>query len=644
MTPRFRLRPHVLTVVLIAGVLLGLTNAGAPSIPTAYTQSDPRYFAETGFRIGNDRFWDFFQRRGGVRTFGYPASREHTLMGFRVQFFQRAVMQLSPDGSVRLLNLLDDGLLPYTTINGSTFPAPDPLVIASTPRTTDPNYAEAIAAFVQQLAPDEWDGLPVSFYQAFRSTISADTAGVAGPGMQLLLNLEVWGAPTSHPMRDPTNHQFVYQRFQRGIAHYDQACGCTNGILLADALKSVITGQHLPPDLEQQARESALYRQYDPAAPLSIRDPARLPNTDLTLAFESEGPVALAPSSYRANSPEYGMNVFLAGNPLTTDRDLQQLTHVGFGWQKSLFQWRQIEGAGKGLFDWSESDRVVAASQRAGVKIIARIDFQPAWARADGATNGPPDNVHDFADFISAFVDRYRAGSPYGTVHAIEIWNEPNLDREWGGAPINRQAAAAYVGLLKAGYEAAKQADPSITVISAGLSPTCTDNDQARPDDLYLQWMYDAGAHAYFDVLGAHGAGYDKPPSASPQESANLHNGCRVFTFRRVEDLRAVMERNGDAQKQVWLLEFGWTTDQVHPAYAWHAVTPETHGAYLVDAYRWAKQHWSPWIGVMVLWNLPDPNWGPDREEYWWSVAQPDGTPRPALTQLGAARRSGLLP
>jgi hypothetical protein len=183
-----------------------------------------------------------------------------------------------------------------------------------------------------------------------------------------------------------------------------------------------------------------------------------------------------------------------------------------------------------------------------------------------------------------------------------------------------------------------------VTVISAGLSPTCTNTPQARPDDVYLQWMYDAGAAAYFDVLGAHGAGYDKPPSASPRESAERHNGCRVFTFRRVEDLRAVMERNGDAHKQVWLLEFGWTTDPVHPAYAWHAISPEAQARYIVDAYRWAHERWSPWIGVMVLWNLPDPSWLPEREEYWWGVTNPDGTPRPAFEQLVRARRSGTLP
>jgi hypothetical protein len=231
-------------------------------------------------------------------------------------------------------------------------------------------------------------------------------------------------------------------------------------------------------------------------------------------------------------------------------------------------------------------------------------------------------------------------------MHAIEVWNEPNLAREWGGQPINAAQAGDYVRLLKTAYEAAKAVDPSVVIITGGLSPTGWSDDTARPDDQYLQWMYDAGAKDYFDVLGAHGPGFKAPPEVSPEEAASnpVYGGHRSFSFRRVEDLRAIMVANQDAAKQIWLLEFGWTTDQVNPAYAWHRVTPEQHAEYLLDAYRWAHDHWSPWIGVMTLWTLPDPRWGPDREELWWAVGNPDGTDRPALTRLRNARQNGELP
>lgn len=68
-------------------------------------------------------------------------------------------MQLQPDGSVQTLNLLDAGLMPpYTQINGSTYPAPDPAVVNATPPVSDPNYNTAINQFTQQVAPNTFEG------------------------------------------------------------------------------------------------------------------------------------------------------------------------------------------------------------------------------------------------------------------------------------------------------------------------------------------------------------------------------------------------------------------------------------------------------------------------------------------------------
>jgi hypothetical protein len=259
--------------------------------------------------------------------------------------------------------------------------------------------------------------------------------------------------------------------------------------------------------------------------------------------------------------------------------------------------------------------------------------------------NGPPDNYQDYADFVGAFVTRYSSTSSIGRVNAVQMWNEQNLNIEWGGAAINQQQAAEYVKLLKAGYEAAKAADPSVTVVTGGVAQTGTDNDQARPDDTYVQWMYDAGAKPYFDVLGAHGHGYKAPPTVSPDEAeANpSYGGHRFFVFRRVEDMRKIMEANGDGNKQIWLLEFGWTSDTVHEAYAWHRVSEDEKGDNLVGAYQWAAKNWAPWIGVMCLWTMPDPGWAPQDEKFWWAILNPDGTSRPAYDRLLKARRDGTL-
>jgi hypothetical protein len=132
---------RIAAAVLVLSAFGTITPTTAQTTsPTTVPTSDPRFFSQTGFRIDTDAFWTFFQQRGGVRTFGYPVSRSFTLDGFQIQIFQRKVMQLQPNGGVQMLNLLDPGMMPYTKINGTTFPAPDPAIEAATPPVSDPTY------------------------------------------------------------------------------------------------------------------------------------------------------------------------------------------------------------------------------------------------------------------------------------------------------------------------------------------------------------------------------------------------------------------------------------------------------------------------------------------------------------------------
>lgn len=255
------------------------------------TTADPRFFPETSFRIDNDKFLDFFQKRGGVRTFGYPVSRQFTLLGTTVQFFQRRVMQIQPDGSVDLLNVLDPAILPVNSVNFATLPAFDPTLVASAPPPTSPD----ILGFVQANAPNSFDGLPVGFFNNFLATVDCGAAFPNQPCNTSLLpgfDLQMWGIPTSSPAFDPNNHNFVYLRFQRGIMMFDNtAGGVTEGVLMGDALKSVITGQNLPEDLAAQTAGSRFSNQYNNSNPLGLNRPDELPNTDMTNAFVPQVPL-----------------------------------------------------------------------------------------------------------------------------------------------------------------------------------------------------------------------------------------------------------------------------------------------------------------------------------------------------------------
>jgi len=179
------------------------------------------------------------------------------------------------------------------------FPGPDPALAAQAPPTSSPTYAQDVAAFVKRVSPDTWNGQPVGFFTLFNTTVPVDIAfpgQTPNPDLVTLLNLEIWGVPTSNPAADPGNGGFVYQRYQRGIMHYDASCGCTQGILVGEYLKSVITNKNLPPDLAQDMKGSRYNAQYSPGSPGWVARPAELPNTDMTAAFEPGTGAVTAPA------------------------------------------------------------------------------------------------------------------------------------------------------------------------------------------------------------------------------------------------------------------------------------------------------------------------------------------------------------
>lgn len=345
-------------------------------------------------------------------------------------------------------------------------------------------------------------------------------------------------------------------------------------------------------------------------------------------------PTATSYPRTHIESPGYGFEAYLWWKPEIATRDLGLIREAGFKWVKQTFAWRDIE-LEKGKYDWSHADETVFLAGHFSLKLLIRLDREPWWDRDypddKGIASGPPRDLRNWSNFCGVIAARYR-----GKVAAYQVWNEPNLAREWGGQPPD---PAGYVNMLRECYIAIKAADPGTLVISAGLAPTGNGLPEAIPHTEYLEAMYKAGAAPYFDLLGVHAPGFKASPEVSPDEVARTSElgGQRFFAFRHVEDLRAIMERHGDANKQVAILEFGWTTDAIHKDYAWFAVDEQTKAQYMVRAYQWAKTHWQPWIGPMIALSLPQFDWTPDNEQYWWSVIDPvypSTVTRPAYVAL----------
>jgi hypothetical protein len=294
---------------------------------------------------------------------------------------------------------------------------------------------------------------------------------------------------------------------------------------------------------------------------------------------------------------------------------------MGFGWAKSYVNWETVEPQ-PGEYRWVDPDNVVSALEGHNIHILMRVHGTPAWARPEGTfLSHPPDDVAGFAQFMRTLATRYR-----GRVAAYEIWNEPNLDYEWG---YREPDPAGYVELLKAAYQAVKEVDPDAMVVSGGLATTGDGSDTAVGDLAYLQGMYDAGARGAFDALGSHPYAFGHEPD---------YQDAWGLSLARVVQQRDVMLANGDAETPVWITEAGWV---LHTS--WNlveheaiAVSEAEQAGYMVRAYRKVRDEW-PWVGALFWFNLDFGSvaWYPAAEPMrWYAILNPDRTPRPAYTEL----------
>ena len=361
-------------------------------------------------------------------------------------------------------------------------------------------------------------------------------------------------------------------------------------------------------------------------ATTGVASPTRPASPAATATRALATPTATARSAASpsvAKGTGYGMNIWLPNTNM--DRTLGLVTGAGFTWARQWIAWESVEPS-RGSYNWEVLDQVVAAAGRHNVKLLLVFPKAPAWAAPN---HGIPADKETYGTFLGTVAQRYK-----GKVAAYEIWNEQNLAGETGG----RVEVREYVELLKASFTRIKAADPAATVLYGGLTPTGVNDPTIAIDDVvYLQqcYAYNGGEiKRYFDALGAHPGGMHNPPETLWPENPGPgpgFNDSRSFYFRRVEDLRKVMEEAGDGAKQIWVTEFGWTTRNEARGYEYGQYISEQNQAdYLVRAYALASERW-PWVGVMFLWNL---NYStitpPSDEKHPWSILNADYSPRPA--------------
>jgi len=282
---------------------------------------------------------------------------------------------------------------------------------------------------------------------------------------------------------------------------------------------------------------------------------------------------------------------------------------LDLGWVKFQVDWSNLQPDGPEQFDAAFSlfeDHVVRA-KLAGHRVLLSVAKAPGWARSTDVEAGPPDDPNTLANFLRFMLNRTKVGAH---VDAVEVWNEPNLQREWQGTlPFDGQG---YMQLFRPVYDAIQETHPQLAVITAGLAPTSTMPGSVDDRD-FLQQMYDAGLAQYGDrvAVGVHPYGWGNPPDArccQPGPERGWDENRHFYFIHNLEEPREIMMRNGHTDAQMWVTEFGWATwegfDSPRPVdQGWmDYVTPLLQAEYTSRAFEIGQG--LDYVGPMILWNL----------------------------------------
>lgn len=322
-----------------------------------------------------------------------------------------------------------------------------------------------------------------------------------------------------------------------------------------------------------------------------------------------------------------GIIVYFADQDTAALIDLVE--ELGMTWVKVRVDWRTLESV-EGQADYDQLDPIVEALDEAGLNILLTITNAPAWARSTDEENGPPDDLTDYSTFVNALAERYQ-----GVVDAYQIWDEPNLRRNWN---CNRRMCDTdYVEMLRLAYDAVKIADEDAIVVTAGLAPTrFNDRINAIDDRLYLETLYANGIATISDAIGVHPAGAANPPdSRCCEKSAGVesHFDNESFYFLdNLENVRQIMLRYSDGATPIWITKFGWgtgeDTDPPNELNSYVTYTSlEEQAIYVPRAFELAAE--LDYVGTTFLNNLNGCQGLPTRAEACYpALIDPSGTPR----------------
>ena len=202
----------------------------------------------------------------------------------------------------------------------------------------------------------------------------------------------------------------------------------------------------------------------------------------------------------------------------------EEMNSLGVYWQRphpGPFSWGEIEKS-PGNFDWEDADYEVIKSQYYGVNILATIWPFADWDQSQcnnklspkdtgffnelGAYRNKPCDINSYKNFVKKLVERYDGDGIDDMPDLIvpikywEVSNEPSMQED---LVFFKGSAFDYYEILKATYEAVKEADDSAYVVSGGMAGVMNEALD------FWDEVFELGGGNYFDIGNIHSISSD---------------------------------------------------------------------------------------------------------------------------------------
>ena len=273
-----------------------------------------------------------------------------------------------------------------------------------------------------------------------------------------------------------------------------------------------------------------------------------------------------------------------------------EATHgLGAGW---IRLWADLQSAEPSRGEWrpdviNNFAHDVQSAKAKGLKVLMVVVNSPAWASGGKGGITPPRDPADFGRATGELAKRLPA------VDAWELWNEEDTERWFAGGPD----PAKYAAMVKSAHAHIKAVQPNDIVVTGAT----TGNNY-----VFIEQLYAHGLKGHFDAIGTHtdtACLVDGPGRMYREPDGRL--GRYIFSSYR--ETYEVMKRNGDGDKQIWMTELGWNTQDHSPGsctagvYAGKkplGVTEADQARFLTEAYQCLQS--DPYIGVAFWFGLQD--------------------------------------